>query len=848
MQMRPTAFRGRRRRPRWYRACSAALVPNAGPEPAPRPSPGKFETHTMPSQLTVPPQEGTPDRRLGAAAAAAGPVRRSEAAPLPDDWRRVVAAIGTYRWFVVAVTAAGTLVGAVAAHFLKPTYQARATVWVEVPNPAARERDQGPIETGQLLGTATGWLDLLRSHVVLDDVVRQWRLYLKPQSPADTAALATFAVPGDVRPGRYRLQVDATGHSFRLLDVDENAVLEQGAVGSNLGVGLGFAWLPPAASLRGGARVEFTVATTSEAAQKLAEELRVRAAQDGNFIRIERRGPDRRVVTGTVNAVAERFVAAAAELKRQRLTQLTAILKDQLDHAQDNLRAAEAALMAFRVRNAVRPSEGPAQGPDGRRITADPTYAGYMDLQIAASGLARDREAIAQMLVHAPDSGIAVDQLAMIGAVQRSSELIAALKELTDRQAELRALRFRYADTHPPVRRLAAQVDTLARRVIPGLGRALIAGLAARERELRQRADSITGELRRAPPAALEEVRLARDQANAEQLFSDLQHRYQEARLAEVSTLPDVRILERAVQPTRPATNTAPLLVVVVCLTSFGAGVLGAALRDRADPKVRSPEEVTRTMGLLILGAVPHVHRGKDMGDDGVKAVEALRGIRLNVQYAYGAAGPLVLTVSSPGRGEGKSFVTSNLAQAFADVGCRTLLIDGDVRLGALHRALRRARRPGLTDALAGRVTADQTLQATDHAFLSFIGAGSRMHRGPELLCSATVPQLITALRPGYDVILVDSAPLAAGVDPYALGVATGNMLLVVRPDVTDRAIAEAKVEVLQRLPVRLLGAVLNDVRPGLAYNHYSYSLAGYEMQEEDSGREAGPILLPDSP
>src|SRR2546428_555254 len=137
----------------------------------------------------------------GAAGAAAGPVRRSEAGPLPDDWRRVVAAIGTYRWFVVAVTAAGTLVGAVAAHFLKPTYQARATVWVEVPNPAARERDQGPIETGQLLGTATSWLDLLRSHVVLDDVVRQWRLYLKPQSPADTAALATLAAPGGVRPG-----------------------------------------------------------------------------------------------------------------------------------------------------------------------------------------------------------------------------------------------------------------------------------------------------------------------------------------------------------------------------------------------------------------------------------------------------------------------------------------------------------------------------------------------------------------------------------------------------------------------------------------------------------------------
>src|SRR2546426_12233881 len=119
MQMRPPAFRGGRRRPGCYRACSAALVPNAGPEPAPRPSPGKFETHTMPSQLTVPPQEGTPDRRLGAAAAAAGPVRRSEAAPLPDDWRRVVAALGTYRGVGRAVTAARTLGGGGARRFLK---------------------------------------------------------------------------------------------------------------------------------------------------------------------------------------------------------------------------------------------------------------------------------------------------------------------------------------------------------------------------------------------------------------------------------------------------------------------------------------------------------------------------------------------------------------------------------------------------------------------------------------------------------------------------------------------------------------------------------------------------------
>jgi len=176
-------------------------------------------------------------------------------------------------------------------------------------------------------------------------------------------------------------------------------------------------------------------------------------------------------------------------------------------------------------------------------------------------------------------------------------------------------------------------------------------------------------------------------------------------------------------------------------------------------------------------------------------------------------------------------------------VGYRTLLIDGDVRLGALHRALRCARRPGLTDVLAERAVPDQVVQSTGHPLLAFIGAGSRMHRGPELLCSAAVPRLITAMRASYDVILLDSAPLAAGVDPYALGTATGSMLLVLRTGVTDRATAEARVEMLEGLPIRVLGAVLNDVRPGAAYSYYAYSLKGYSVRQEDPDGRAGTLL-----
>jgi tyrosine-protein kinase Etk/Wzc len=217
------------------------------------------------------------------------------------------------------------------------------------------------------------------------------------------------------------------------------------------------------------------------------------------------------------------------------------------------------------------------------------------------------------------------------------------------------------------------------------------------------------------------------------------------------------------------------------------------------------------------------------------QVIEALRGVRLGLVHAHGAAGPLMVTVTSPGPGEGKSFVVSNLALAFADAGHRTILIDGDVRRGELHRLLGVSRKPGLTDFLRGTVTRDDIVQSTRYPLLQFIGGGVRSQNAPELLASPVLSQLLLALRSAYDVILLDSPPLGAGVDPYVLGTATGNLLLVLRTGVTDRELAEAKLDMLDRLPVRILGAVLNDVQPTGHYRYYGYHyyVEGYEPRDE---------------
>ncbi len=462
-----------------------------------------------------------------------------------------------------------------------------------------------------------------------------------------------------------------------------------------------------------------------------------------------------------------------------------------------------------------------------------------MKMKFELDGLQKDREAISRALVQAQGGELSPDALLYIQAVQQSADLSKALGDLTARQAELRALRLRYTDENPDVARAAAQIRELQDRSIPDLARGLLAQMSARERELSSRIASASGDLREIPRRSTEEQRLRREQDVAASAYGRLKAAYQDAMFAESASDLGARVLDWAVVPERPVRDTAVRMMGMAFAASLGLGLLGAVLLDRLDRRVRYPEQVTGDLGLPILGAIPRVKtagNGRALKPmDTAQVVEALRGVRLGLVHAHGAAGPLMVTVTSPGPGEGKSFVVSNLALAFADAGHRTILIDGDVRRGELHRLLGVSRKPGLTDFLKGTVSRDDVLQQTRYPSLHFVGGGTRMGNAPELLASPALSQLLLSLRSAYDVILLDSPPLGAGVDPYVLGTATGSLLLVLRTGVTDRELAEAKLDMLDRLPVRILGAILNDVQPTGHYRYYGYHYytEGYESRDE---------------
>jgi capsular exopolysaccharide synthesis family protein len=276
-----------------------------------------------------------------------------------------------------------------------------------------------------------------------------------------------------------------------------------------------------------------------------------------------------------------------------------------------------------------------------------------------------------------------------------------------------------------------------------------------------------------------------------------------------------------------------------------GAAIGGAILLDRMDARFRYAADVSRDIGLDILGSIPRIQSGG--GRRGVmnaaQALEAFRELRIHVGFAYGSAGPITLAITSRSEGEGKSLISSNLAVAFSEVGRRTLLIDGDTRRGDAHRLLGRERSPGLIDYLRER-TGDDIIQPTDHPNLDFIGSGSRGVSTPELLASPRMAYFVGTLKRTYDVIIVDCPPLASGGDPLILGSLTGNLAVVIRTGSTERALAQAKLDQLSRLPIRILGAVLNDVSERDSHHSYYASyLPSYEPVPEEGDDEATPLI-----
>jgi capsular exopolysaccharide synthesis family protein len=280
------------------------------------------------------------------------------------------------------------------------------------------------------------------------------------------------------------------------------------------------------------------------------------------------------------------------------------------------------------------------------------------------------------------------------------------------------------------------------------------------------------------------------------------------------------------------------LSLLVALVVGVVVGVGGAVVAEHMDRTVRDRAELQEVTGAAVLGLIPNIPVAVDgarfrmpwMANGngasarprlvgavaaGDPAAEAYRSLRTNINFSRAATPPKALVFTSPMPGDGKSTTAANMALVLAQQGTRVLLVDADMRRGALNEAFQQPSQPGLSNVLIGAVRAEDAIRRIPldqgHA-LDFLAGGVRPPNPAELLSSEALDRFVREMSGRYDMIVFDAPPLNLVTDAALLGAKADGILLVARAGVTEEEPLAYAVDQIQRVRATLLGTILNGV------------------------------------
>ena len=192
---------------------------------------------------------------------------------------------------------------------------------------------------------------------------------------------------------------------------------------------------------------------------------------------------------------------------------------------------------------------------------------------------------------------------------------------------------------------------------------------------------------------------------------------------------------------------------------------------------------------------------------------EEMRALRtqLLIKWYNPEQGRKCLVIASPEKGEGRSYVASNLAVVFSQLGARTLLVDADMRNPRQHQVFGLPEGHGLSTLLAGRSDHKATYPVPGMNRLSVLPAGPLPPNPQELLSRPVFASFIRDLQSIYDVVIIDTPPAKHFADAQNVAFRAGDALVVARKNHTAVATTQKVIRELAGTGARVVGTVVND-------------------------------------
>lgn len=206
---------------------------------------------------------------------------------------------------------------------------------------------------------------------------------------------------------------------------------------------------------------------------------------------------------------------------------------------------------------------------------------------------------------------------------------------------------------------------------------------------------------------------------------------------------------------------------------------------------------------------------------------EDIRTIRTNLEFSLVDEDAKIIMVTSSVPGEGKSFISSNLATAFAQNNKKVLLIDCDMRLGRTHKIFEVSNKKGLSNLiikLDDDTAYEEYIQKTDIKDLFVLPRGIVPPNPSELLSSSRFNKLISDLKEVFDCIILDSVPVNGLSDALVISKVADKVIIVSKHGSTDITDLENTKKSLENVGAKLAGVVINSVPKARSkYGNYYY-------------------------
>lgn len=272
------------------------------------------------------------------------------------------------------------------------------------------------------------------------------------------------------------------------------------------------------------------------------------------------------------------------------------------------------------------------------------------------------------------------------------------------------------------------------------------------------------------------------------------------------------------------------------------ASVIFVFIRSLYSKTVCDPEDFKKNLNLTCIAAVPHIefkkrrrsfdrHMHIHNEKVGFGFTESFRTMRIRIERECVKRGDRCIFVTSSISGEGKSTVSSNMALALASKGRKVILLDCDFRNPSVVKVLGidTGKRPGIADVLSGKAAVPDALMHLENWGLDIIPGTVGRSEPASLIGSGRLTKLLKYLKTVYDFVIVDTPPAAMLADAMAMAEGADCAIYIVKQDWARLEQITEGLDSLSVCGVRLLGAVLNDVKTSVSgYGRYGYGYGKY--------------------